>query len=67
MAGSASASKNRQIFETWTVIQDSIGPANQWPHSTRRLFWKKHLKDWDKLLIAGFVYVNGLNPDICLE
>ena len=27
MAESTSASKNRQIFETWTVIQDIIGPA----------------------------------------
>ena len=25
------------------------------------------MKHWDRLLIAGFVYVNGLNPDIVLE
>ena len=60
-------SKNREIFETWTIIQDIIGHAKQRPHSTRRLFWTKHLKHWDRLLISTFVYVNGLNPDIFLE
>ena len=58
---------NRIIFETWSTIQDIIGPANQWPYSTRRLFWTKHLKHWDRLRISAFVYVNGLNPDIFLE
>ena len=59
--------KNREIFETWNVIQDIIGPANQWPYLIRRLFWIQHLRHWDRLLIAAFVYVNGLNPDIFLE
>ena len=58
---------DRQIYETWTIIQDIVGPANQWPHSTRRLFWTKHLEHWDRILICAFVYVNGLNPDIFLE
>ena len=67
MMAESRKSTNREIFETWTIIQDIIGPAKQWPHSTRRLFWTKHLKHWDRLLISTFVYVNGLDPDIFLE
>lgn len=61
------ATKNREIYEKWTIIQDIIGDAKHWPFSIRRLFWTKHIKHWDRLLLTAFVYVNGLNPDIFLE
>ena len=56
----------REIFETWNVIQDIIGPANQWPYLIRRLFVYL-LRHWDRLLFSAFVYVNRFNPDIFLE
>ena len=63
----ACKSKNRMIFEKWTDIQEIIGPANKWPVLVRKLFWKGNIQHFDRLLVASFVYVNGLNPVIFLE
>ena len=57
---------NREIFESWNVIQDISGPANQWPYLIRSLSGYL-LRLWYRLLISAFVYVNELNPDISLE
>lgn len=51
----------------WQDIQDLIGPARKWPRNIRRLFWTKNVKHFDRVLLAAFVYVNGLNPIVFLE
>ena len=61
------ASRNRQIYLQWTLIQDIIGPANLWPHKIRELFWKKNLKHFHRIIVCAFVYVNGLNPELFFE
>lgn len=63
----AEVNRNRRIYELWTNIQDIIGPANVWPFLIRRLFWTRNVKHFNRILLAAFVYVNGLNPDIFLE
>ena len=63
----ACKSKNRMIFEKWTDIQEIIGPANKWPVLVRKLFWKGNIQHFDRLLVASFVFVNGLNPVIFLD
>ena len=60
-------SKNREIYEKWVEIQDLIGPASKWPFLIRKLFWQQNIKHFERLLVAAFVYVNGLNPLIFLE
>ena len=67
MEKSAPKSKHRQIYEKWMEIQEIIGAANKWPFRIRRLFWTQNIKHFDRLLVAAFVYVNGLNPVIFLE
>ncbi|CAG2247119.1 unnamed protein product [Mytilus edulis] len=32
-----------------------------------KLFWKKNLKHWERILLAAFAYVNGLNPEMFLD
>lgn len=58
---------NRSVYEKWMVIQDIIGDAKLWPIRIRRLFWTQNLKHFDRIILAAFVYVNGLNPVIFLE
>ena len=48
-------------------IQDVIGKAKLWPLNIRRLFWTHNLQHWDRILIAGFCYINGLNPIMLME
>ena len=60
-------SRNRQIYESWMAIIDSIGDAKLWPKHIRRLFWTKNVVHWERILIASFSYVNGLNPVMLLE
>ena len=38
-AQNANLSRNRQMYELWMLIQDSIGPAYLWPIDIRRLIW----------------------------
>ena len=58
---------NSQIYELWMTIQDIIGRASLWPYLIRRYFWTPHLKLWQRTVVAAFVYVNGLNPQIFME
>jgi hypothetical protein len=51
----------------WRDIQDIIGPASHWPKRMRTLFWSKNIKHFDRIILATFVYVNGLNPYIFLK
>ena len=60
-------SKNRETYEKWIEIQDLNGPASKWPFSIRKLFWQQNIKHFERLFVAVFVYVNGLNPSIFLE
>ena len=48
-------------------IQNIVGPARDWPFLIRRLFWTKNMRHFQRILIATFVYVNGLNPVIFME
>ena len=52
---------NSQVFQHWELIQDLIGPSRLWPKRVRRLFWIKHIKHWDRIMLTSFTYVNGLN------
>ena len=58
---------NRQVYTLWKDIQDIIGDASRWPHRIRRLFSTINLLHWQRILLAAFVYVNGLNPDVFME
>ena len=57
--------KENKIYLQWLLIQDLIGPVNLWPKCTRRLFWIKHIKHWDRIMLTSFAYVNGLDIE-CL-
>lgn len=61
MATLVSISKHRQIYEKWMEIQEIVGVASKWPFRIRKLFWAQNVKHFDRLLVAAFVYVNGLN------
>lgn len=61
------ALRNREIYNLWQTIQDIIGDKSKWPRKIRALFWTRNLKHFDRCIVAVFVYVNGLNPDIFLE
>ena len=60
-------SRNTEIYRLWTSIQDIIGPAPQWPHLIRRLFWTKNLKHWDRILVCTFCFINEPNPLVLEE
>ena len=62
-----SSEHRRAVYRQWIIIQDIIGDAKKWPKLTRRLFWKQNVKHFERLLLAAFVYVNGLNHTIFLE
>ena len=61
------SNRNRKIFETWKLMQDIVGKASAWPKNIRRLFWTRCVKHFDRIIMAAFVYVNGLNPEIFFE
>lgn len=53
--------------QLWWDIQEIIGPAHLWPRLIRHMFWQRHLRYQQRQIIAAFVFVNGLNPEIFLE
>ena len=57
---------NRE-YQLWWVIQDLIGDAKLWPYEMRRLFWTRGLDHWERLKVAAFVFINGLEPTLFLE
>ena len=59
--------RNREIYEMWRDIQDLIGPARTWPYNVRRYFWTQNLKHFERIVLAVFVWINGLNPEILME
>jgi hypothetical protein len=54
-------------LKLWADMQDVIGPLAQWPDSIKADFWKANVKHWSRIMLAAFVFVNGLNPVIFLE
>jgi hypothetical protein len=48
----------------WHEIQDIIGPAPQWPRHIRIMFWSNRLNYWQRVCLAAFVWINGLNPEV---
>ncbi|MEW8548563.1 MAG: hypothetical protein AB2693_34105 [Candidatus Thiodiazotropha sp.] len=66
-ADSLLAARNREIHSLWISMQDIIGNASKWPKLIRRLFWTRNLRHFQRCIVAAFVYVNGLNPDIFME
>lgn len=66
-ADSLQAARNREVYQLWKSMQDVIGDASKWPKLIRRLFWKRNLKQFNRCIVAAFVYVNGLNPEIFLQ
>jgi hypothetical protein len=59
--------RNRQIFESWSLLQEMMGPASHWPPQIRKLFWTKNIRNFQRLQLATFCYVNRLNPVLCME
>ena len=59
----SSMSNNRLIYESWRDIQEIIGDAHKWPAIVRKLFWTQGVKHFDRLILATFVLVNGMNPE----
>ena len=45
-------------------IQDIVGVANLWPRNIRRHFWATHLRHWERICMAAFMLINGLNPEV---
>lgn len=53
--------------QNWSDIQDVIGPAEKWPAKIRSFFWRDHLGHWERLELASFTWVNGLNPEVLFD
>ena len=51
----------------WMTIQDIVGRASLWPVSIRRYFWTQNLNVSQRTLVASFVFINGLNPQIFMK
>ena len=51
----------------WMDIQDIVGKATLWPREVRQLFWQKKPSHFDRLIVAAFVYINGLNLVIFID
>ena len=51
----------------WMDIQDIVGKARLWPREVRQLFWQKNPSHFDRLIVAAFVYINGLNLVIFID
>jgi hypothetical protein len=56
-----------QRKKLWEEIQDVIGPESQWPSEIRSNFWNCNVKHWERIMLATFVFVNGLNPVVFME
>ena len=53
--------------ELWALMQCLIGVASLWPVMIRRLFWTPSINHFERVLIATFVFVNGIEPTLFLE
>lgn len=54
--------KEKQIKELWELIQELIGPAQEWPGWICELFLGKNLTHSQRPLLCAFVIFNGLDP-----
>lgn len=54
-------------YETWTTIQDIVGPGSNWPPRIRRIFWNNRLNYFHRYLYVTFCYVNGLAPELAIH
>ena len=50
------------IYTAWMNLQDVVGPVKLWPKHIRKRFWKKEVNHFDRLMVATFAWINGLNP-----
>ena len=60
-------SRNRKTFLLWSLIQDLVGKATLWPYRIRRLFWTPQIKNFDRMLVTVFSFVNGLPLNVLLD
>ena len=59
--------RSKRIYEQWILINDLIGPCQQWLFRIRKLFWTKFIINFEKFLICTFKFINGLDPSNFLE
>ena len=55
------------MYQLWKSIKDIIGDASKWSQLIRRLFWTRNINQFQRSIVAAFVSINGLNPEIFLE
>ena len=58
--------KKNSTHTLWSTMQDHAGPANCWPTNIRYLMWQRHVKHWQRFLLATFVFVN-MDPTLFME
>ena len=51
-------------YSVWSSIVEIVGPITDWPVKIRKLFWTKHISNFQRLILATFIFVNGLNPEL---
>lgn len=54
-------------FALWHDIQEIVGSASLWPQFVRKLFWTPNLRHFQRVLLATFVFVNGLEASLFLN
>lgn len=59
--------KKDNLYLHWALMQDLIGDASTWPHKICRLFWSMKPNHWERVQMAAFVFLNGLDPKLFME
>lgn len=54
----------KQVQDLWDLIQELIGPANQWPRWIWDLFWTRNVNHAQRPLLTAFIIFNGLDPKV---
>ncbi|KAK7482359.1 hypothetical protein BaRGS_00026378 [Batillaria attramentaria] len=65
--GPTQTNRKRKIYETWVDIQENLGSANRWPRNIRTYLWTKYLKHWPRIMLAAFIFTNGMNPGLLMK
>ena len=55
------------LYPLWRDIQDLIGPARLWPAAIRGFFWTRNIRNWPRVRVTAFAYVNGLPVGMLLH
>ena len=55
------------LYMLWKDIQELIGPAKLWPKAIRRFFWTKNIRNWPRVRVCAFAFVNGLPAHMLLH